>query len=243
MDRTRLDNFAGSDEQYVDYLEIQVLNYRNPHYPLQITPPHSPTLESQACQLEFSQFDPLTIPSTKKPRQWEKEIDTYLADVPPITLWERRRQSLELVWNHDIGFVLATLLNGDIPNRTFAPQDTSPVICSSPLLQRAHTFAISTNHMQKKSKLLTNICHFRGLLFGSLCAVLVKTGIRHEDVDPIMKVCLKERNFARYRSGAVWANRQMSALISCGWANRATELFLICKNFTFQSKNVLRVKD
>lgn len=151
MDVTRLDNFLGSDEQYVFYLEMELLRCRehlsNLFYS-RVTPPPSPTAEAQTCQLEISQFNPSTISPAKKVPQWRGEMDKFLADIPPIALWEESRGSLGLISPDSMVHVLATLLGVGIPNRIFDPQDTFPTIpaslISSPLLRPAYSFAIST---------------------------------------------------------------------------------------------------
>ena len=234
----RLDDFSGSTEQYVVYLESQLrksrdviatLSNQNP-----VSPPASPILRAQPDQLQVQQFDPSTIiPRTTVP-QWEKEINKLLDEVPTVALWLNKRQDLGLETVEVSIDVIAVLLGIRTLHKTSTTQERPSVDLfvlspAAPLLQSAHSYALSAAELQTQNELATRLADYKQLILASYCAVLVHWDVPQRDVDVVMNVCFRGRNLERYQRGAVWVNRRISELFFHGWGHRASELFLLCK--------------
>ncbi|EXV04913.1 hypothetical protein X797_002598 [Metarhizium robertsii] len=250
MSPGRVDNHPGPIEDYVVYLEKKLEYYESLFascsFNYHILQPASLT-GVESCQLDDAlRFDPRmtsppkkltqvypTAPQTAKgPSQWQVEMQKLLLEIPCTASWEHRRRDLGLNSAEDMVHVLVTLLGATIPGRTLEPVDKyisgfSSSSVYSPTLLPAYQFALSTCQFRKHSELMANIFLLREVILASYCEVLVKNGESQSDVDAIMSLCVKEKSLERYRRGAVWVNRRISELYSCGWKDRASELFLI----------------
>jgi hypothetical protein len=254
MAASRVGNYQGPIENYVSHLERKLKQYeelldRYYHY-FQIAQSPSPT-NLEPCQPPISQCDPRSISSAgthprvgsvasqlqKGPRQWEVELNKFLSEIPTRDSWEKRRQEVGLNSKDDFAYVLATLLGPKSPGKTLEPAGTT---APSPSIERAYHFAVSTSKLGQNSQLLMKTLLFRQLLLASYCEVLVKRGEPPCDVDKILSVGLQGKSLDRYRKGAVWVNRRISELYSCGWGDRGSELFLLCEIQTFLETPLMR---
>jgi hypothetical protein len=266
MTASRVDNFQGSIKNYVIYLENKLGAYEERlaqyQYYGYFQNARLPSLtDIEPCQLPISQCDPRPISSAVthppagsvasqpqgKPLQWDRELKKFLSKIPTPDSWEKRRQKLGLNSKEDFVHVLATLVGARIPGRTFQPTGISAVgfagaTAPSPSLKRAYIFAVSTSQLGQNTELLKKTLSFRHLLLASYCEVLVQTGEPADDVDQIMSVGLQRKSLERYRRGAVWVHRRIAELYSCGWGDRASELFLLCEIQTFLETPLMRTK-
>lgn len=235
MSSHRLDNFTGTTEQYVAYLEALVLEARvvldGQSHNLSSPPPSPVPSTTRPCGLRFALFDPATIAPAKSPPQWQAELAKLLNEVPAVVVWEDTRREIGLGVSDNDMHVMAQLLGVSTLNWSAnAPANSIVETTSqkSPLLQSARFYAEFTGRFLTFTQLTRNLGFFQQLIVASLCAVLEGNKVPTEDVDAIMSLCVSEKSLYRYRLGAVWVNRQISSLFFQGWGHRASELFLLC---------------
>jgi len=227
--RTRIDNFQGSDSEYIIYLERKVTQLTRPH-----SPPSSPQADV-GDKLRFVPFEPGTLATCGKttPNRWQNEMDKMLGSFPGDGDWSSKRESTGLSTESKL------LLAFDIITGISMPS-VKPTTVGSNLLAPAELdtafrlvggYAKSVAAMNTEKVFTTQIVNFCNVIFVSQCCVLLHQGVEASRVDDLMKICISKsdpKNLGVLRRGAIWVNRMIRVLAGDGLGQRASEAFVLC---------------
>ena len=228
--RTRIDNFQGSDSEYIIYLERKVTQLTRPH-----SPPSSPQADV-GDKLRFVPFEPGTLATCGKttPNRWQNEMDKMLGSFPGDGDWSSKRESTGLSTESKL------LLAFDIITGISMPS-VKPTTVGSNLLAPAELdtafrlvggYAKSVAAMNTEKVFTTQIVNFCNVIFMSQCCDLLYQGVEASRVDDLMKICISKsdpKNLGVLRRGAIWVNRMIRVLAGDGLGQRASEAFVLCK--------------
>ena len=254
IQRPRINNFQGSIDEYIVYLESIVLQ-RN-------TPPPSPTRSDVRGEaIDGSVTDKLPYDAIKfiihRPEakeddaedccsarpgkrkrvesRWEREMNEMTSRLTPED-WASRRKSVGL--SSQAGIIMGLdMLIQDIkpqPAQNTHEADLSAVTIypANAVLQLLNTFAVKTAALKIQETFTTQIFSFQVFVFVSLCCVALQNGVDPALVDQTMQICISKsstKNLARLRNGALWVNRVMFELAADGYDHLAYELFVLCE--------------
>lgn len=226
--RHRIDEFKGSKDNYIIYLEEQLRCARQTLKQLQpISLPH-PTIEQQRPPDRE-----LQSPTPKQPN-WRTKLSRFTNCIPKTEEgWITRRKETRMATEVDLIKSISVLTG----RWTQAPHlsTTSTVDVSS--LTIVSEYRQRTASLEQHSAWAEQISNFSTLLYICVCIVALWTGNKQEDIDADMRLFLaakqakceaETRYLKRLRNGALWAIRQINNLISAGFKHRAWELFVIC---------------
>jgi hypothetical protein len=184
----RLDDFRGSEAEYILYLENSLLKLRASISPpptnslgsanrknisgkrIQFTPPSS---RSNVGEINFIPYDCSDVRPTKRTRngkpRWQVEMDALLNVVPKSDGWLFKRESLNLASLKDNSLAIAHLLRGsggvdsealDVTTLSFERENLPKKM--EALLRSAHVYANLTNYFPAKAGIT------KTLFFGNL---------------------------------------------------------------------------
>ena len=156
----------------------------------------------------------------------QKELDTFIAQVPDITGFDSTMEKLGLGDNQTI---VSGLING--LDTSSYDSINSPGSCSE-ALHALREYALFINKSNAKAKRLRCLAQFQGIVFISLCDVVLGIGEASDRVYEAMQIHISdshERHLHKIIAGARWVNRCIVELSTKGWGSRSSEIFLISK--------------
>lgn len=243
----RIDDFRGTDSEYIAYLESIVRQAIATQHP-----PPSPSRsavrreasndsdgeEAPRNSIEFIPYEPETDGDDSRPAKkqrgqprWEHEMDNMLHDLNDPD-WSSVRKAVGLSSSNDIlaafDILIGTKSSIERPTNT----DTS-LVCydaSNAVLQLLDAMGSATSELKIRKKFARQIYLFHKFVFVSTCSVALYYGVDPDKVDEIMRRHISDtdgRNLDRLRSGALWVNRMMSKLAADGLGYMAYELFVV----------------
>jgi hypothetical protein len=243
MSQRKIDDFIGTDSEYIVYLERKVRHLIA--HPGSLSPP--PSFDGNN-DFDIIEYDPVSstqdasksLRPAKRQRtqdkgRWEGEMDAMLRDINDEDL-ALKRKSVGLSSSPDILMALDLIIDGKRPPTERVANDTHlSVVCYDPsniVVQLLDSFATRTAALEIDATFTTQIYHFRMLVFISLCCVALKRGVAMSVIENIMQKCVSDstgKNLSRLRSGALWVNRMMSTLAADGFGHLAYEIFVLCE--------------
>ncbi|CZT53504.1 uncharacterized protein RSE6_15114 [Rhynchosporium secalis] len=248
--RKRVDDFCGTDTEYIDYLESKIcqLTATEPlPSPVRSVVPEDAINDCDSDEhptpsITFIEYDPqidrLDHPSqSQAPKRqriqprWEREMDEMLRDFPDAGNWASKREEVGLTSSDNILKALDILIHGKESQADAAPiEANSSIISADRVSQLLNNFAVSTAALQIEQTFTTQIYHFRVFIFVSLCCVSLDQRVDGDLVEEVMAKCVSgssAKNLSKLRSGAFWVNKMMSRLAAQGLGHRAYELFIL----------------
>lgn len=256
--RARVDDFTGSDEQYISYLEREVLALRGRKAASNSTSsscePHLDVAEDSACdlsnaastqhngkrlkrhrELEFIMLDPGSLSHNPvkqyipNPR-WRDNANTLIAETPKAVDWY---SSLKQQGIYDI------LSNGQAVAYLMAVDDRSPVLPSEPaslgfsISDRLKGYALAATHRGSAASIALKLANFQKFLVLSACCVLRQSS-EQDCILEVISLCVGRSVTPRRGEDLLntcrFVNRLMDALYVHGWGLRGCELFLLCES-------------
>lgn len=237
----RIDNFQGTVDDYIAYLETKVKKLsgcRSPPFsPSDVRDDEIHNSDSVAStpQLKFIPHDSNAPPAKRqrksKPR-WQIEMDNMLCNIPSATDWPSKRSIVGLSSLTGVTNAFDMIIGGITPSTKPITTDPDCSLVQFQSLQLLNSYATTIAALEIEKTFTTQIFHFCKLVFVSLCEVLVYYGVKIKLVDDVMKICISQSdpgNLVVLRRGARWVNRMISALVTKGLGHLASETFVLCK--------------
>ncbi|KAL4745845.1 hypothetical protein BDW72DRAFT_45688 [Aspergillus terricola var. indicus] len=243
--------FEGNDAQYVSYLEDIILGSQlhrgqgafQPQtvtagrsdyvgFERSCTPPASEEdsndESSQTLQIIECKPGEFKEPPKKQARHLDKrvqqELDTFIAQVPDITDFDSTMEKLGLGDNQ-------TIVSGLINGLDMSSHDAINSLGScSEALHTLREYALFTKKCNDITKRLRCLAQFQGIVFISLCDVVLGIGEARDRVYEAMQIHISnshEQHLHKIIAGARWVNRCVVELSTKGWGSRSSEIFLI----------------
>ncbi|CZT13617.1 uncharacterized protein RAG0_17119 [Rhynchosporium agropyri] len=264
--RKRINNFCGTDAEYIEYLESKVCQLSAIESPP--SPARSVVREDAinncdsgkhpTTTLAFIEYDPHTdgidrpsqSPASKRQRtqpRWEREMDEMLRDFPDTRNWASKRKEVGLTSADSILRAFDILIHGKESQTEAALIEANfSMFSADRVLQLLNNFAVGTAALQIDQTFTTQIYHFRVFVFVSLCCVALHQCVDTNLVEEVMAKCVSAssaKNLSKLRSGALWVNKMMSRLAARGLDHRAYELFILSGRPIAQYSRFSHAKD
>ena len=228
---SRIDDFPGSEHEYVQFLEQALISLRA-HHRSCVT---SCTAGSENT-LNIIQWTPVAKrPRTDSPT-WKEDARTLVKSTPKANQWWqaiRANGIYEPLSNGNAAaYVLdsqCSLVQSATATALFAKATAAE---RSGLLARVAAYAHTAIRRETTATAAIMLANFQKLLVLSSCAVLNQTGSPKEDVFDIVKICIGpvgDRYCRQTLRTAVYLNQLVDMLSSHGWGERASDLLLICE--------------
>ena len=201
----RIDEFEGTTDEYIAFLESEVKAARQHRCP--------PIAE------------PSTTPAKKR---WENNALALVNATPIAVDWQKAIHEAGLYEVISSGEAARHLLDHHCP----LPSSSSEA-CPSGLAARVRFYAQSTCQRRRAASLAIRLANFQEFLLLSACVVLTATEqVPDEDVWDIVRIatgCKTERHCQRMLDTAVYVNRVIDTLNAHDWGYRGADLILLCK--------------
>lgn len=253
--RRRIDDYPGSIEEYVKYLEDTLIDLRS-RFPAVARP--ASTLEAdgriqdqghdqaQASpnkrprQLEIVQWEPASVDHrpakarTSNNAPWRRLAQTLVQETPFANNWASTLRDNGVHEMMSTGQAVTVLLGPEHEINTSPTQDRLPPIDDEQgafARVRAYARAAAQKGLDASAALM--LANFQKFLVFCLCSVMRETGVPENDVNGIMRICLGNvtKDYCRrVLRAAVYLNQLVDALYMEGWGLRASELLLLCKD-------------
>jgi len=225
--KTRIDDFVGTDSQYIIYLETKLAQLTRNH-PF----PFSPQSDV-GDELTFVLFKPeilysLAAKGPKSKPRWQNEMDSMLGNILTAKDWPSKREFTGLSSESKLFVVFDTIISSTIPltkSTSAGPSSLAPFELGH-ALRLVSSYAKSVAAMNTEKVFTTQIVNFCNLIFVSQCCVLLHHGVEKSQVDDLMKLCIGRsdpKNLDVLRRGAIWVNRMIYALAGDGLGQLASE--------------------
>jgi hypothetical protein len=243
----RLFNFQGSDAEYIQYLECQVLEAQR--LSGSFAPRHSEhsdqgpgPLSTNAAPIHFIFWQPPgeTYHQHQKRFQvprWRKELDSFVLSLPRRDGWEAARREAGLHTAEQNQLAVRLMLGETFARGVEAsgspitdvlsirPTDDRELVVRGCRYGQWMLVCIEQNNFTRR------VVNFQKLIFTSYCAVLLHVGNAKDTVYAMMERYLGRiydtKTLDYYRYGSLWANRCMASLLHQGWGARSWEVFLL----------------
>lgn len=259
--RERIDEFSGSIEEYVRYLEDALLDLRS-RFPTVTTSSSAveadKSIQDQSkhqarenpnkrpLELSFVQWEPTS--DEQRPAKtrisnnapWRRLAQTLIQETPFANKWASTLRDNGV---HDM------MRTGKAVTILLGPEqevDASPARVRLPPVEdeqrffgrvREYAHAAAQNGLNASAALM--LANFQKFLVFCLCSVMRESGVTESDVNDIMRICLgrvTDDYCRRVLRAAVYLNKLVDALYMDGWGLRASELLLLCKYLSQSSQ-------
>lgn len=229
MSIRRVDDFKGSSDQYIYYLESKVKGLED-----QIRG------QSSEGSQELSIVE-WTYPSKRLKRAnpaWKKHAERLIALSPTPEQWIPTLQQHGLSDIISNGKAIAHLLGDggqlDTLRKSTMVGQSSTLQPESALLDRVSLYAQSASQQKVTAEILVRLSNFQKFLVVSACAVLrnILPEVPEKEILNIVRICVGDHSddyCRRMLRVAVYLNTLIDVLNVNGWDKRAGELVLLCE--------------
>ncbi|KAI1382583.1 uncharacterized protein F4822DRAFT_423464 [Hypoxylon trugodes] len=229
---TRIDNFSGSKDRYIEYLEANVYDLREELKKLR---PKSTSAASRGLELQHGLLTSVfETPKAQVPEQkppWKTALLPLIERIPTTEAgWRQRRETLQMVTEADVIASIKCLTRSSSPYMPHENNETSEhSMTSIAIVKNYRNYTAILNQHRERS---TQIFHFGTLLYICCCIVALETGADKYAVEEDMRAFLSSKAGSAYlrevRRGALWVIQRIKELVSSGLEHRAWELFFLC---------------
>lgn len=243
-----VDDFSGSKDAYISFLEDIVTSLRQHHSNCEISSATSSTpatdvrnrepeissrkrpRESQFIQFDSSQIpqDPNAARPAKRAQRWQVAAKKLVENTPKAKDWHDALKQKGIYDIMDSGGVVKFLLDTSYE----PPAATRPTVTETSPLLRIREYAMATAQRASIASRALVLANFQKFLILCACAVLKETGLLETDVLDIIRLCIghaTENHCWRMLGVVVYLNQLIEKLSQNGWGYRASELLLLCK--------------
>ena len=253
MSTSRLDDFVGSDGDYIRYLERLVKTFRtqrneqSAHVDSDVTASAYEVYGSFrripsdvhdiGNETQFFQYvpEPLGYKTGRTGNPpWLQNAKALVKDTPGAKDWNR---TLEEKGLHEViasGKALTYLLDTGVQTDISLVSERIPQVATSDVLGYVRNYAQATASRTLTASVALVLVNFQRFLVLSACAVLLKEGFSSGVVYDIVKICMgncvSDEYCDRLLSSAKFVNELIDLLYSRGWGFRAGVLLLLCKS-------------
>lgn len=231
----RVDNFRGTKNEYIKYLEGLVFVQRGYSSVSTTVQPQQDALDAVNSR-QFGNFNLKPRGKTSK----EKKIalcDTFLRHVPLVSQWKASREKLGLATVQRNRWAIRFLVD-DPSLQDEHPLEWEPFRVSrwstaeqTDELRRAELYIERTASFGSDRKLIDTIIRVQDLVFVQWGTVMEKRArYPAEVIDEMMNRRFKLRNLRRvrkYRYGGNWTSRVFSKLCATSWGKRSFDLVAV----------------
>lgn len=244
-----VDDFKGSKDAYVFFLEGIVRTLRQHHASCEVsgaTEPipatdvrsdrteHGTSSRKRPREYEFVQFDrprirlnPNVARPAKRTQRWQSAARKLVESTPKAEDWHDALKKKGIYNIMDSGGVVKFLLDTSYE----PPAVTRPIVTETNPLLRIREYAMATAQRVSVASRALVLANFQKFLVLCACAVLKETGLPAKDVLDIIRLCIghaTEDHCWRMLGVVVYLNRLIEKLSQNGWGYRAGELLLLC---------------
>lgn len=251
----RLFPFKGSDAEYIKYLESMILEDRNSRHPSSCPSHHQPAHQtahqtalvprsghsnfinlSESSFLHNSREGKLSESSQKVP-QWQSELNRFLSSVPLAQDWSAARETTGFATVERNRLAIQIMLGRpaiSVPNLNFQDVD-EPLLLpmdEKDLIARGCDYGRFVIRSADDGKFAVRVAKYQQLIFVCYCTVLIYVGNSKETINWMMRRFISDtddKNLERHRSGCLWVNRCIAALLEQRWGYKSWELFVLCE--------------
>ena len=252
MTTSRLDDFAGSDRDYISYLEQLVTTLKT-----QLSVPDSRSesianstahelprslpqlrsgVDSNEDNIQIIQYVP--DPFDRKRRRsgdpaWLQNAKALIKDTPKAENWSRALKQKGL---HEVmasGKALTYLLDTSVQADISAVSGEISQAETSDVLNYVRHYAQATTIRTMTASVVLVLANFQRFLVLSACAVLLEEDYPAVEIWDIARICIGDDVTDDYCSRVVRSAKYVNELIDNlylrGWGYRSSELLLLCK--------------
>lgn len=258
--RARIDDFLGSTEEYIDYLETALLDLRT-KLTITASTVHGDERQLNLCQashnleyleslareetragpqkrprqLEIVQYTPDNV-NSKSPTDtpWKKLARILVRETPCANNWAGTLRDNGLHDMMSTGKAVAILLGPGHESNARTNQVRTPAIEDEQgAFGRVTEYARAAVQNCLDASAALMLANFQKFLVFCLCNVMRDTGSPLGDVYGIVRICLgnvSDDYCCRVLRAAVYLNKLVDTLYMDGWGLRASELLLLCEH-------------
>lgn len=248
--RRRVDDFEGSEPQYIEYLEGLVHTLREgfqrsliarslPSPPCEIRQLHAsaggaPKRPQRALGIVHWKPEPKRQRCAAASAKWRQHAEKLLSCTPEAGQWLDRLRAVGLYDVLRSGEAAKIFLEGDgakLEVQTSAHGlETNP---GSPI-ERLREYTTRITKLGQSAEVVLRMVNVHKFLILSACKVLLAMGVPKQQILDIVRLCMgckdsTDRYCEELLRAAVYMNRLIDDLSANGWDGRAAELLLICK--------------
>ena len=245
---TLVDDFSGSKDDYIKFLEEIVKSLRRHHQHCELssaersTPTINSSLEISGAgtrkrhrDFEVIQFDGYhgthgnhLAPPAKRLKRWQAAAKVLIENTPKAKDWYKVLKEKGIYDIMNSGGVVKFLLDTSYDPSTMA----RPTVTETNPLLRIREYARATAQRMSAASRALVLANFQKFLVLCACAVLKETGVHEQDVLDIIRLCNGQTTAAhcwRMLGVVVYLNKLIEKLSQNGWGHRAGELLLLCQ--------------
>lgn len=238
----RLFPFHGDDQEYIAFLECELINAQwvgLMEFPMPLR--HGTTHEpSPSDDLQIVQYTPhpprgSSQSSERAEPYWKKQLHAFISALPAKSNWSEAREKAGIDTPVRNQLALRLML-GHTNAAAFRPiKETTMLSHMLPtenrdLVLRGYHYAHFIDRCANDLSFTASVVSFQSLIFVSYCVVMIRSGISKETTNNMMRRYIVRKNddmtLEGYRRGVVWINRCMAALLANGWGHKSWEIFL-----------------
>lgn len=243
-----VDDFSGSRDEYIKFLEGIVKSLRRHHQHCELlsaeqsTPTIEPSLEIGGAstrkrhrEFEVIQFDSYQGPHnfhlarpTKRLQRWQAAAKVLIENTPKAKDWYQALKEKGIYDIMNSGGVVKFLLD-----TSYDPSAvTRPTVTETNPLIRIREYAMATAQRMSAASRALVLANFQKFLVLCACTVLKETGVPEQDVLDIIRLCIGQTTTThcwRMLKVVVYLNQLIEKLSQNGWGHRAGELLLLCQ--------------
>ncbi|KAK5697780.1 hypothetical protein LTR17_023812 [Elasticomyces elasticus] len=254
---SRLDNFQGTEDQYIAYLEERIVtlqrdcrcsatvqqNARGENVCETITSAglsHTSPSWAKRSSLSIQAWSP-PILQAKRPRNenptWRRHATELVKDIPTGKAWRQAMEQRGIYEAMNTGAAVAHLLESE----SVAPVATQENVVrmtavvdgnAGRLVQLMTEYASIAAQRHQTAKLALLLANFQKFVVSSACVVLKANGAAPiDEVFTVVRICLgdvTDDHCTRMLHTVKYMNTLIDTLAAHGWDGRAAELVLYC---------------
>ena len=243
-----VDDFSGSKDEYIIFLEGIVKSLRRHHQHCELSSAEQSALTTDSSlgngeastrkrhrEFEIIQFDSYQDPHgihlarpAKRMQRWQAAAKVLIENTPKAEDWYKALKEKGIYDIMNSGGVVKFLLDTSYNPSTV----TRPTITETNPLLRIREYAMATAQRMSAASRALVLANFQKFLVLCACAVLKETGVPEQDVLDIIRLCIGQATPThcwRMLKVVVYLNQLIEKLSQNGWGHRAGELLLLCQ--------------
>lgn len=235
--------FHGSDKDYIEFLECQLISAQWAGQWAGLTdfetPPRCETTgEARPPEnLQIMQYTP-DLQASKRANlpQWQKELHVFISALPAEASWNdaRKRAGIDTPVKNQLALRLMLGYTNVAVFRSGQDDLTQPPMLrmeNQELVSRGYQYAGFISRCANGLTFTKSVTAFQSLIFVSYCVVMRQSGISTETTNDMMRRYFVSKNSDKtleaYRRGVVWIHRCIAELLANGWGHKSWEVFLL----------------
>lgn len=238
----RLFDFPGDKDQYITFLESELMKAK-PFLNLDPVGPSKPG-PSQTERFHFIEYRPQAAgharpgPPDEGSEKWRRQLCDFISAIPGEADWgkARTKAGIDVATKNQqamllmLGHTSMAIFNETRDVASLNERQVAILPYTQRLIAKGCEYGNFMVHCRDDRNFAVTVTAFQKLIFVSYSVVVIRAGVPKDITDDMMRSYTGDQNegtLEKYRSGALWANRCMAALLANGWGHKSWEIFLL----------------